>query len=132
VRPAVRNIVILVGCLAVVAVAGVFATAALRSATVSPTQTASTQVVVDTDDAAGAAKLTVLAPLTVDSGGGRRVVAPGTQFTTTGALLAGALPAHNVAAVGDTLDCALRVGVSGGQPVLDLVHCVPAKTSPRG
>ncbi len=130
--PAVRNILILTGCLAVVAVAGILATTLLRTATVAATQTASTQVVVATDDAAGAARLTVLAPVTVRSGDGQRVVAPGTQFTTTGALLAGALPAHDAVSVGDTLDCELRVSVSGGQPVIDLVRCAPARTSPRG
>ena len=131
-RPVVRNTLVLVGCLAVVAVAGIVATTLLRTATVASTQTASTQVVVDANEASGAARLTVLAPVTIKSGGGRRVVPPGTQFTTTGALLSDALPAHNVAAVGDTLDCDLRVSVSGGQPVIDVVRCAPARTSPRG
>jgi hypothetical protein len=132
VSSAVRNIVILTGCLAVVAVGGILATTVLRTATVASTQTASTQVVVDTNDSGGVARLTVLAPVTFRSGGGKRVVAPGTQFTTTAALLTDALPSHNSAAVGDTLDCDLRVSQSRGQPVIDLVRCAPAKTSPRG
>lgn len=131
-RPVVRNVLVLTGCLVVVAVAGLFATTVLRTATVASTQVASASVVVDTSDAAGAAKLTVLAPVRFDSGGGQREVPAGTQFTTTGALLTSALPAHRPAAVGDTLRCDLRISVSRGQPVIDLVRCVPARTSPRG
>lgn len=128
----VRNILMLVGCVAVLGVAGVLATTALRSATVSPTQSVTAPVVVDANDAAGAARLTVLAPVRFDSGGGTREVAAGTEFTTTNALLTGSLPAHGKAGVGTTLSCALRVGMSRGQPVIDLLHCLPAHTSARG
>jgi hypothetical protein len=132
VRPVARNVLVFVGCLAVLGVAGVLATTALRAATVAPTQLASAPVVVDANDADGAARLTVLAPVRFDSGGGTRVVAAGTQFTTTNALLTSALPAHGKAAVGATLTCDLRVSVSRGNPVIDLVRCQPAKTSARG
>jgi hypothetical protein len=132
VRPLFRNIITLTGCLVVVGVAGGMATLALRSATVSPTQVATATVVVDTNDTSGAAKLTVLDPVSFRSGGGQRVVAAGTQFTTTSALLVGALPTPGAVAIGDTLSCDVRVGTSGGQPVLDLVRCTPAKTTARG
>jgi hypothetical protein len=128
----VRGVLVLVGCLAALAVAGVLATTALRSATVAPTQLVTAPVVVDANESAGAARLTVLEPVWFDSGGGRRQVAAGTEFTTASALLADALPAHGAAAVGDTLSCAMRISISQGQPVIDLVHCAPAKTSPRG
>jgi hypothetical protein len=118
--------------LLVVGIAGGMATLALRSASVSPTQLATATVVVDSNDASGAAKLTVLNPVRFSSGAGQRVVAAGTQFTTTSALLAQALPAPSTVAIGDTLSCDLRVGTSHGQPVLDLVRCERAKTSARG
>lgn len=98
----------------------------------APTQVARAPVVVDANTAAGSAQLTVLAPLTFDSGGGQRVVAAGTQFVTTSALLASALPTSALPAAGDTLQCDLRVSVSGGQPVIDLVRCSPARTVARG
>jgi hypothetical protein len=116
----------------VVGIAGGMATLALRSATVSPTQLATATVVVDSNDTSGAAKLTVLNPVRFSSGGGQRVVAAGTQFTTTSALLAQALPTPSTITIGDTLSCDLRVGTSHGQPVLDLVRCERAKTTARG
>ncbi len=135
-RPAVRNVLLLTGCLAVVGIAGGMATLALRSATVSPTQVARATVVVTANDASGAARLTVLAPVRFDSGGGQREVAAGTQFVTASSLLADSFPSPQpppgAVAVGDTLSCDLRVSMSGGQPVLDLVRCEPARTSPRG
>lgn len=115
-----------------VAVAGVFATTVLSTATVASTQTASASVAVVANDSAGAAKLTFLAPVRFDSGAGEHEVTAGTQFTTTGALLASALPAHHGASVGDTLRCDLRISVSHGEPVVDLIRCSPARTSPRG
>jgi hypothetical protein len=99
---------------------------------VSPTQVARATVVVTANDASGAARLTVLAPVWFDSGGGRREVPAGTQFVTASSLLVDALPPRSTAGVGDTLSCDLRVSVSGGQPVLDLVRCDPARTSARG
>lgn len=128
----VRTALLLTGCLAALGVAGGLAAVALRSASVSPTQLARATVVVDTNDTGGTAKLTVLAPVRVSSGGGDRTVSAGTQFATTNALLAEALPPPGSAAVGVTLSCDLRVGSSHGQPVIDVVHCEPAKTSARG
>jgi hypothetical protein len=60
------------------------------------------------------------------------VVAAGTQFVTANSLLVDSLPPPGAVAVGDTLSCDLRVSVSRGQPVLDLVRCAPARTSARG
>lgn len=128
----VRNVVVLAGCLVAVAAAGVLATGALRNATEAPTQVATAPVVVDANTTAGSAQLTVLAPVTFDSGGGQQVVQAGTQFVTTSELLASALPPNTNPAVGATLSCDLRVSVSGGQPVIDLVRCTPAKTVARG
>lgn len=131
-HPTVRNAVLLAGCLAAVGAAGGLASLALHSATVSPTQVARATVAVAANDASGAARLTVLAPVWFDSGGGRREVTAGTQFVTASSLLNDALPPPATAAVGDTLSCDLRISMSGGQPVLDLVRCSPAQTSPRG
>lgn len=131
-RPAVRNAILFIGCLVVVGVAGGTATLALRSATVSPTQVARATVVVAANDASGAARLTVLTPVPFRSGGGQREVAAGTQFVTASSLLAESLPPPGSVAIGDTLSCDLRISVSGGQPVLDLVRCEPARTSARG
>ncbi|HKN98234.1 MAG TPA: hypothetical protein VJX10_14035 [Pseudonocardiaceae bacterium] len=128
----VRSVLVLVGCLTALAVAGVLATTALRSATVAPTQLATAPVVVDANESSGAARLTVLAPVWFDSGGGRRQVAAGTEFTTASALLADALHTHGAVGVGDTLRCAMRISISQGEPVIDLVRCERAKTSPRG
>jgi hypothetical protein len=132
VRPGVRNAVLFIGCLAMVGTAGGLASLALHAATVSPTQIAQATVVVAANDASGAARLTVLAPVRFRSGGGEREVAAGTQFVTASSLLVDALPPPGAVAVGDTLSCDLRVSVSGGQPVLDLVRCAPARTSARG
>ena len=131
-HPTVRNALLLAGCLAAVGAAGGLASLALHSATVSPTQVARATVVVTANDTSGAARLTVLAPVWFDSGGGRREVPAGTQFVTASSLLIDALPPQSPAAVGDTLSCDLRVSMSGGQPVLDLVRCDPARTSARG
>jgi hypothetical protein len=131
-RTAVRNALLLTGCLTALGVAGGLATVALRTASVSPTQLANATVVVDTNDEGGTAKLTVLASVRVSTGGGDRTVTAGTQFATTNALLTDALPAPGKAVVGSTLSCDLRVGSSQGQPVIDLVRCVPTKTSARG
>lgn len=128
----VRNVLVLTGCVVAVGGAGILATTALGSTSVSPTQVATAPVVVDTNDPAGTAQLTVLTPVTFDSGGGQRVVAAGTQFVTSSSLLVDALPARVKPAVGDTLSCDLRIGVSSGAPVIDLVRCTPAKTSARG
>lgn len=130
--PAVRNVLVLAGCLLVLGLAGWLCTAALRSATVAPTQVATAPVVVDANVSNGAAKLTVLAPVGFRSGAGRRQVPAGTQFATASALLAGALPPRTTAAVGATLTCDLRIGMSRGVPVIDLVRCRPSTTSPRG
>jgi hypothetical protein len=132
VRPTLRNAIVLTGCLAVVGTAGGVATFALRSATVSPTQVARATVVVTANDTSGVARLTVLAPVRFASGGGQREVTAGTQFVTASSLLTGALPAPGAPKIGDTLACDLRVSVSGGQPVLDLVKCAPTGTSARG
>jgi hypothetical protein len=131
-HPALRNVFTLTGCLVVVGVAGGMATLALRSATVAPTQVATATVVVASNDASGAARLTVLDPVRFNSGGGQRVVAAGTQFVTANSLLVDSLPPPRAVAVGDTLSCDLRVSMSRGQPVLDLVRCAPARTSARG
>ncbi|HEX5404027.1 MAG TPA: hypothetical protein VFX16_17205 [Pseudonocardiaceae bacterium] len=131
-RPGVRNVLVLTGCLAVLGTAGGLATAALHSATVASTQVETAAVVVDANDTSGAAKLTVLQPVNVNSGGGRRTVPAGTQFVTASGLLTESLPAASKAVVGDTLSCDLRISVSRGDPVIDLVRCTPAKTSPRG
>lgn len=128
----VRNVLVLAGCLVAVTAAGVLATVALRSSTVAPTQVASAPVVIDTNTAAGSAQLTVLAPVTYASGSGSRVVAAGTQFVTTSALLTSALPAKAKPAAGATLDCALRISGEPQQPVIDLVRCTPARTTARG
>lgn len=130
--PAVRTALTLTGCLVLLAAAGWAATTAMRSATVASTQVATAPVVVDANDDAGIARLTVLAPMTFDSGGGRRQVAAGTQFGTASTLLTGSLPAPATVATGDTLSCAMRVSISRGQPVIDLVRCEPGRTSPRG
>jgi hypothetical protein len=132
VSPALRNVLVFTGCLLVLGVAGGLATLALRSSTVAGTQIATAPVVVDTNDEAGAAKLTVLAPVRFSSGAGQREVAAGTQFTTASALLASALDPPSIARVGTTLTCDLRIGVSSGEPVIDLVRCARARTSPRG
>jgi hypothetical protein len=132
VSPVLRNVLVLTGCLLVLGVAGGLATIALRTSTVASTQIATAPVVVDTNDEAGAAKLTVLSPVSFSSGAGHREVAAGTQFTTASALLASALDPPATAHVGSTLTCDLRIGMSGGDPVIDLVHCAPARTSPRG
>jgi hypothetical protein len=132
VRPTIRNGILLTACLAVVGMTGGVATLALRSATVSPTQVARATVAVTANDRSGVARLTVLAPLSFSSGGGQREVPAGTQFVTASSLLTGSLPAPGAVAVGDTLSCDLRVSVSGGQPVLDLVRCAPTLTSARG
>lgn len=122
----------LAGCLAVVGVAGGMATLALHTATASPTQTATATVVVDANEVSGVARLTVLTPVPFRSGSGQRVVAAGTQIVTASSLLTAALPPSSAAAVGDTLSCDMRIGVSDGQPVMDLVHCTPARTAARG
>jgi hypothetical protein len=127
-----RNVLVFTGCLLVLGVAGGLAAVALRSATVAGTQIATASVVVDANDETGAAKLTVLAPVRFSSGAGHREVAAGTQFTTAGALLAGALEPPAKARVGSTLTCDLRIGMSDGDPVIDLVRCTPARTSARG
>jgi hypothetical protein len=129
---AARNAVVLAGCLVVLGVAGTLATTALSTATVAPVQTATASLVVDANEPAGAARLTVLAPVVFRSGGGTREVPAGTQFLTTNDLLTGALPPHGRAVEGDTLRCTVLVGTVDGRPVIDLVHCAPAKTSPRG
>jgi hypothetical protein len=132
VSPVLRNVLVFTGCLLVLGVAGGLATIALRSSTVATTQIATAPVVVDANNADGAAKLTVLAPVRFPSGAGQREVPAGTQFTTAGALLASALVAPATARVGTTLTCDLRIGVFRGEPVIDLVRCAPARTSPRG
>jgi hypothetical protein len=104
----------------------------LRTSTVAPTQVATAPVVVDTNDASGAARLTVLAPVRFDSGAGQRTVAAGTQFVTASALLTGSLAPPATAAVGSTLSCDLRISMSRGQPVIDLVRCERSRTSARG
>jgi hypothetical protein len=132
VRPAARNVLVLIGCLAVLGTAGGLATVALHTATVAPTQLATAAVVVDANDTEGTAKLTVLSPVSFNSGGGQQTVAAGTQFVTASALLAGSLTAPSKPVVGGTLSCALRISMSSGGPVIDLVRCEPGKTSPRG
>jgi hypothetical protein len=132
VRQGARNVLVFVGCLAVLGAAGGLATVALHTATVASTQVETASVVVDANDAAGAAKLTVLAPVSFDSGGGQRTVAAGTQFVTASGLLTDSLPAKSKAAVGDTLSCDLRISMSRGTAVIDLVRCEPSRTSPRG
>jgi hypothetical protein len=132
VRQAARNVLVFAGCLAALGTAGGLATVALHTATVASTQVETAAVVVDANDAAGAAKLTVLTPVDFDSGGGTRTVAAGTQFVTASGLLTDALPAKSKAAVGDTLSCDLRISESRGTPVIDIVRCSPARTSPRG
>jgi hypothetical protein len=128
----VRNVLLLVGCLAVLGAAGVLADVAMRSATVAPTQVAKAPVVVDQNTDNGSAQLTVLAPVTFDSGGGQRVVEAGTQFVTTSALLAGSLSPQATPAAGTTLSCDLRVSIYQARPVIDLVRCQPARTTARG
>lgn len=118
-------------CFAMLGGAGWLATMALRAATVAPTQVATAPVVVDANDDAGTARLTVLAPVTFTSGAGRRQVAAGTQFVTASSLL-NESTAPATATAGDTLSCDLRISVSGGQPVIDLVRCAPGRNSPRG
>lgn len=113
-------------------IAGWVAHSALRSATVAPSQVATAPVVVDANDAMGAARLTVLAPVRFASGGGQREVAAGTQFVTASAELNDAMRAPATAAAGDTLSCQLLVGVFQGQPVIDPLRCEPGRTSPRG
>jgi hypothetical protein len=125
-------VILFVGCVTVLGGAGGIAALALRTATVSPTQVARATLVVAANDASGAARLTVLAPVPFNSGGGQQEVAAGTQFVTASSLLAGSLPPPATVAIGDTLSCDLRISMSGGQPVLDLVTCEPAHTSARG
>jgi hypothetical protein len=132
VPPAVRDALVLVVCLGLLGTAGWLATGALRAASESPTQLTTAPVVVDDYDQAGSARLTVLEPVTVPSGGGHRQVQAGTQFTTSGGLLSAAMAAPATAAVGATLSCDLRVGVARGKPVIDVVRCEPGHGSPRG
>jgi hypothetical protein len=132
VSPAVRTTLVLAGCLLVLGLAGWLATTALWSATVAPTQVANAPVVVDANVRDGAAKLTVLTPVGFGSGADRRVVPAGTQFSTASALLTDALPPRAAAGVGATLTCDLRIGMSRGAPVIDLVRCHPSVSTPRG
>jgi hypothetical protein len=132
VRAAVRNGLAIAGCLAALAVAGLVALLAMRSASVPPTQLATATVVVNADAVGGTAQLTVVEPVRFPSGGGSATVPAGTSFTTTNALLTGALGGPNGAPVGVTLSCQLKVRMWRGAPVIDVVRCAPAGTSPRG
>lgn len=129
---AVRSALALVACLGLLCAAGWLATGALRAATVAPTQFTTAPVVVDDYAQAGSARLTVLEPVTVPSGGGQREVAAGTEFVTASGLLDAAMAAPATAAAGATLSCDLRIGMWAGQPVIEVVRCEPGRGSPRG
>jgi hypothetical protein len=129
---ALRGALVLIGCLVMLGAAGWLATLAMHSTSVSPTQLATASVVVDSNQPGGSARLTVLAPVKVAAPAGSRVVPAGTEFVTTNATLTGALPPPGAAAVGSTLSCDLRVGAASATPIIDVVSCVPAATSPRG
>jgi hypothetical protein len=122
-------VLLLCGCLVVLGAAGAMAGMALRS-TSAPTQVLSGTVVVDSNDPGGTAKLTVLddLPLANSSQG----VPAGTQFVTTNATLAEVLVPPAGSTVGTTLTCDLRVRIAKGTPVIDVVRCAAAPTSPRG
>jgi hypothetical protein len=132
VPPIIRSAFVLVTCLGVLGGAGWLATVALGASSVAPTQLTRAPLVVDTYDTGGVTRLTVLEPMTFPSAGGPREVPAGTQFVTASALLDSSLAAPATAAVGDTLSCALRVNVSQGEPIIDLVRCAPGRGSPRG
>lgn len=113
--------------------AGWLAAMAMHSTSVSPTQLATASVAVTSNEPGGSAKLTVLVPVEVPAPAGSRVVPAGTQFVTTSATLTGTLgDTPGAVAVGSTLSCDLRIGSGRGDPVIDVVRCVPAATSPRG
>lgn len=125
----VRNALVLTGCLAAVVTLGLVAVRTLQAASAPALRETTTTVAVDTNDAGGTARLTVLDAMRLGSG---QTVAPGTQFTTTSQTLAGSVPGGAPPGVGATLSCTLLVRVDQGQPVIDVRTCVPARTSPRG
>jgi hypothetical protein len=122
----------LIGCLLALAVAGIVALLAMRSASVPPTQLATATVVVDTNQAGGTAQLTVVEPVRFASAGGSATVPAGTMFTTTNATLTSAVTTPSATGVGVTLSCQLKVRLWRGAPVIDVVRCTPTGTSPRG
>jgi hypothetical protein len=122
----------LTGCLLALAAAGIVALLAMRSTSVPPTQLAMATVVVDANQTGGTAQLTVVEPVRFAAPGGSATVPAGTMFTTTNATLAGAVPTPSATGVGATLSCELKVRILRGAPVIDVVHCTPTETSPRG
>lgn len=143
----VRNVLVLVGCLAVLGFAGHFAVAALDSSGADAPRLYRTTVRVTADDANGLAQLTTLGPVRVGGAAGR-VLPAGTVINTTGDALSAAMatnPAPTTLAAGaanppqggapgpaagSTLVCDLRVGWADGGNVIDVVNCAGAAASP--
>jgi hypothetical protein len=127
----IRDALVLVGCLAVLGLTGEAAAGVLTTASVSPIQATRTSVRVSSDDVGGMAKLALLAPIRLSSGGSTRLLPAGTQFGVGSSELAAATasgppgPVGTVVPVNQTLTCDLLIGWSQGQPVIDVERCAP-------
>lgn len=126
-RRAIGSLLAVIGCFAILAVAGFIAVFAFNSvSTAGVPASVTTMVRLSSATPGGLAQLDTLNPIALP---GDRSLPAGTTITTTSDQLVevnAPLPA-----AGATMSCALRVGWSNGSSVIDVLHCAqPAANQP--
>ena len=122
-RRSARNALLLIGCLAAIAVAGGFAVFALNGASAAGAQLVTTTLRVARNDPGGIATLTTNAPAELGSGAS---IPTGTSVSVPSVTLAAALAPAAAPAVGATVRCSLSVSWSATSHVIDIVKCTPS------